>query len=438
MDSLNGPTSYQWDERGNLVQKASPAETTTYGWTVDNRLAKVSTGAKTVEYGYDSSGRRIKRLVKEGATTTETHYKVDHQRGYSEILVESTKVNSGAWVDTVHVHTPDGLGELIASTSAGAQTQLFSDGLGSVRVAQTAAASHVFSYDAFGIALGATEGMPANAADASATSHRYTGEYADSQTGLLHLRARDYDPQIGRFISMDEHPGANRIPLTLNKYLYGNADPVNTVDPSGNMFISMAMPNFGHLLRATSAGTRALGILDKLDHALTLLQLVQAYNQVWSVFQGPEWQNSMKDAKNQKGFVNAMADFDSAVAELAGKSAGIFSKKGVAKAMGEFIAGAKTALLIYGPTPQIAGNSPFPHKQIKVGTLSLSKSHRDIYLEVGVRTGQGGRMLGAGHRWSGTGNKQWFRQDWHNPAGHNAQDLCFPVGGGSYHYHCAK
>ena len=234
VDSLNGTTSYQWDERGNLVQKASPAETTTYGWTVDNRLAKVSTAAKTVEYGYDSSGRRIKRLVKEGATTTETHYKVDHQRNYSEILVESTKVNSGAWVDTVHVHTPDGLGELIASTSAGAQTQLFSDGLGSVRVAQTAAASHVFSYDAFGIALGATEGMPANAADASATSHRYTGEYADSQTGLLHLRARDYDPQIGRFISMDEHPGANRIPLTLNKYLYGNADPVNTVDPSGN------------------------------------------------------------------------------------------------------------------------------------------------------------------------------------------------------------
>ena len=234
VDSLNGTTSYQWDERGNLVQKASPADTTTYAWTVDNRLAKVSTAAKTVEYGYDSSGRRIKRLVKEGATTTETHYKVDHQRNYSEILVESTKVNSGAWVDTVHVHTPDGLGELIASTSAGAQTQLFSDGLGSVRVAQTAAASHVFSYDAFGIALGATEGMPANAADASATSHRYTGEYADSQTGLLHLRARDYDPQIGRFISMDEHPGANRIPLTLNKYLYGNADPVNTVDPSGN------------------------------------------------------------------------------------------------------------------------------------------------------------------------------------------------------------
>ncbi len=50
---------------------------------MDNRLAKVSTGAKTVDYGYDSSGRRIKRLVKEDATTTETLYKVDHQRDWT-------------------------------------------------------------------------------------------------------------------------------------------------------------------------------------------------------------------------------------------------------------------------------------------------------------------------------------------------------------------
>jgi hypothetical protein len=179
--------------------------------------------------------------------------------------------------------------------------------------------------------------------------------------------------------------------------------------------------------------------LDKLDHALTLLQLVHAYQQVWSVFQGPEWQNSMKDAKNQKGFVNAMENFDVAVAELAGKSAAIFANKGVAKAMGEFIRGTRNALLIYGPTPEMPGKvSPFPVKQVKVGTLSLSKSHRDIYVEFGVRSGQGGRMLGAGHRWSREGNLQWFRQDWHSAVGHNSQSLCFPLAGGSYHYHCAK
>ena len=40
---------------------------------------------------------------------------------------------------------------------------------------------------------------------------------------------------------MDEHPGSQRIPLTLNKYLYGNADPVNTIDPSGNFLMGQAM-----------------------------------------------------------------------------------------------------------------------------------------------------------------------------------------------------
>jgi RHS repeat-associated protein len=78
---------------------------------------------------------------------------------------------------------------------------------------------HGYSYDAFGVELGSDEGMPANDAAAHAVSHRYTGEYTDRHTGLIYLRARDYDPKVGRFIGMDEHPGSQRIPLTLNKYL---------------------------------------------------------------------------------------------------------------------------------------------------------------------------------------------------------------------------
>ena len=114
--------------------------------------------------------------------------------------------------------------------------------------------------------------MPANAADASATSHRYTGEYADSQTGLLHLRARDYDPQIGRFISMDEHPGANRIPLTLNKYLYGNADPVNTVDPSGNFGLGGMGAGMSSMANLATMAVRTLSIYNRASTAIDLIQ----------------------------------------------------------------------------------------------------------------------------------------------------------------------
>ena len=62
---------------------------------------------------------------------------------------------------------------------------------------------------------------------------------------LYHLRARDYDPKTGCFISMDEHPGSQSIPLTLNKYLYGNADPVNHMDPGGDFgLISVSASGF--------------------------------------------------------------------------------------------------------------------------------------------------------------------------------------------------
>jgi len=172
-------------------------------------------------------------------------------------------VNNGAWVDTVHVHTPDGAGELIASSGSGSATQYFADGLGSVRVAQTAGGSHGYSFDAFGIELGQSEGIPANAPQAEELSHRYTGEYTDRHTGLIYLRAQDYDPKVGRFISMDEHPGSQRIPLTLNKYLYGNADPVNTIDPSGNFGLgSVSMGGVSSTLSSISISSVSRGALN--------------------------------------------------------------------------------------------------------------------------------------------------------------------------------
>jgi hypothetical protein len=51
---------------------------------------------------------------------------------------------------------------------------------------------------------------------------------------------------------MDEHPGSQRIPLTLNKYLYGNADPVNHIDPSGNFTMGGMMSGINTGLNLTS------------------------------------------------------------------------------------------------------------------------------------------------------------------------------------------
>ena len=56
---------------------------------------------------------------------------------------------------------------------------------------------------------------------------RYSGEYYDAETGFIYLRARYYDPSIGRFISEDS------IRDGTNWYAYCENNPVLFVDPTG-------------------------------------------------------------------------------------------------------------------------------------------------------------------------------------------------------------
>ena len=58
-------------------------------------------------------------------------------------------------------------------------------------------------------------------------------EEFDVDLGLLLLRARLYDPERGRFRTLDRANGRQIAPITLNRYLYADGDPVNLVDPLG-------------------------------------------------------------------------------------------------------------------------------------------------------------------------------------------------------------
>ncbi|MBU5334383.1 RHS repeat-associated core domain-containing protein [Anaerocolumna aminovalerica] len=48
---------------------------------------------------------------------------------------------------------------------------------------------------------------------------RYAGEIYDQETGLYYLRARYYDPAIGRFINEDPVEGQIENPLSMNYIL---------------------------------------------------------------------------------------------------------------------------------------------------------------------------------------------------------------------------
>lgn len=76
-----------------------------------------------------------------------------------------------------------------------------------------------YDYDAFG--NGTT------AANDYYNPLRYCGEYLDEETGLIYLRARYYDPSIGRFVSEDP------IKDGTNWYVYCNDNPIRYVDRGG-------------------------------------------------------------------------------------------------------------------------------------------------------------------------------------------------------------
>ncbi len=68
----------------------------------------------------------------------------------------------------------------------------------------------------------------------TSSAYQYAGEQYDSDLGIYYNRARYYNQRVGRFSQMDSYLGRESDPITLNKYLYANGNPVMYTDPSGN------------------------------------------------------------------------------------------------------------------------------------------------------------------------------------------------------------
>lgn len=61
----------------------------------------------------------------------------------------------------------------------------------------------------------------------------YTGYYADAESSLYYAQQRYYSPKLGRFTRIDPWTGEVLNPITLNKYLYANGNPLYFIDTTG-------------------------------------------------------------------------------------------------------------------------------------------------------------------------------------------------------------
>ncbi len=229
-----GGTTYTYDDNGNTLTETLDGVITTYSYDGKNKLVSVDKASVITDYSYNHNGIRTSKS--EGATTTA--FIVDENRDYAQVLEEIVSGNSVVKYSYGH--------DLLNQDRGGVVGYYHYDGLGSVRsLTDTAGATtDVYNYEAFGEVLSQT-GTTEN-------GYLFAGEQLDQETNQYYLRARYYDPSRG-FTQMDSWLGDDQNPITLNKYLYANADAVNHTDPSGN--ISLAQVSFGFSIGAILATT---------------------------------------------------------------------------------------------------------------------------------------------------------------------------------------
>ena len=208
-----------YDANGNTTASSSIP----YQYDALNHLTNANNGA--VLLAYDGDGNRVRKTV--GSTTT--YYLIDAQNpsGYPQAFEEYTSTSGTN--PTISRAYSYGLA-LISEKQGGVTSYYGSDGHGSTRFLTSSAGSltDTYTFDAYGNLIAST--------GSTANTHLYCAEQWDTDLGMYYLRARYYQPQTGRFWTMDSVEGDNQDPLSLHKYSFCGDSPNDNIDASGHDF----------------------------------------------------------------------------------------------------------------------------------------------------------------------------------------------------------
>src|SRR4029077_2835821 len=211
-----GPSlKYTYDEVGGRTKRAPTGKAvTSYGYDQAGNLTAV-TRAKEGEtpaiedtYAYDGNGLRASQTI----SATTSYLTWDMAKDLPLML------NDGS---NSYIYGPDDL-PVEQISSEGTVLYLHHDQAGSTRLltGSTGAKEATFTYDAYGNTTGTT--------GTAKTPLGYDGQYTSSNTGLIYLRARTYDPATAQFLSVDPMTAVTRAP-----YNYASDNPLNHGDASG-------------------------------------------------------------------------------------------------------------------------------------------------------------------------------------------------------------
>lgn len=210
---------YDYDAAGNTTTRVQIGGDQSLEWDSANKLTKISTtsgpnAGKSSTYVYDANGGQ---LIRRDTGTTTLFL------GGQEI---TRNTSTGATTGTrYYSHNGQTLAMRVGTTKLAV---LYADHHGSNKIAldwYTFNATRR-TLDPYGNEIGTTAWGP------WPDNHGFLDKPTNTQTGLIDIGARKYDPKLGRFLSVDPVIDAKQ-PAQWNGYNYANNTPTTLSDPTG-------------------------------------------------------------------------------------------------------------------------------------------------------------------------------------------------------------
>jgi rhs family protein len=233
-DTPHGTTIFEYDKRGNVIHKrtegASKTVSVSYTYGSNNRLKQVvkNTDSKslTARYAYNGLGMRVSRTTDAGSID----YVLDQTQMYNNLL-ESIQVDGqDSMSNPIESEDYTWLGNELVMAD---ETPILSGRLGTAERLLGNAES-AFMYDEFGVpeASKMSEATKINGVTGKLPLG-FTGYMRDDISDTLFAQAREYMPEIGRFMGRDILKGRVEQPRSLNEYVYCHNDSIGFVDRDG-------------------------------------------------------------------------------------------------------------------------------------------------------------------------------------------------------------
>jgi RHS repeat-associated protein len=216
--SLTRTDTYQYDAAGNTRTRPAATGSQSLFWDAEGRVEKASNTSGDTTFIYDADGNRLLRKDPAGKTL--------YLPGQELRYTNSTGITT---CTRYYAH----LGKNIAMRTSAGLTWLSGNDQNTSSLAITADNQTTAQrwMDPYGNQRGSAGTWPAS------MDKGLVGGTKDN-TGLVHLNAREYDPTLGRFISVDPIMDLTD-PTQWNAYAYSHNSPVTFSDPSGLKDISV-------------------------------------------------------------------------------------------------------------------------------------------------------------------------------------------------------